>query len=195
MEQDFFLNLKEMVGIKLATSSFAYYLLETFSVFLRSELWLNILMFMQAVGLLITIVLLGIINFLIIKNNLVGAKLASIKVVLQKSGVPKSNEIAKRLERAKQRLAKKELEEDRLAVIEASQLLEKGLALLGYKDSLARVNIEAVSLWASVTVSEILSAYNLRMRIVHFPNEPISHEEAERAISIFERALKDLGVI
>ncbi len=178
------------------TSSFGFYAQQQLAEFFQSEIWWNLMLLVKGLGALATLVLAGLVIFLIIKNNVVGIKLAPIKTMLHKPAVAsKNSELLRRLQKIKQRLVKQDAEEDRLAVLEASQLLERGLALTGHKDASLRKNLEAVPAWVATSISDILAAYNVRIRIVHSPHAAVSHEEAERAVQVMEKALQDLKLI
>ena len=179
-----------------ATSSFVFYASQQIAHFFRSDIWLNLVLLIKGLGALFTLVLGFLVIYLIIKNNVVGTKIAPFKTALGKPAVVgRNSEIQKGLQRVKQRIAKKNTEEDRLAVLEASQLLEKALAVTGHKGPSLRKNLEAVPVWVSTSLSDIMAAYNVRIKIVHSPQTTISSEEAERAVATIEKALKDLGLV
>ena len=179
-----------------ATSSFVFYAGQQSAQFFRSDVWLNLVLLVKGLGALSILILGFLVIYLIIKNNVVGVKIAPFKIALGKPAVARINpEIQKGLQKVKQRIAKKNTEEDRVAVLEASQLLEKALALTGHKSPSLRKNLEAVPIWVSTSLSDIMAAYNVRIKIIHSPQTNISSEEAEQAVAVIEKALKDLGLV
>jgi len=57
---------------------------------------------------------------------------------------------------------------------------------LGYEGNLVEI-IPKVTLWKTVTPSEILSANDLKTKIVHLQNRDFSHSEVEKALEIYEK--------
>jgi phenylalanyl-tRNA synthetase beta subunit len=176
-------------------TSTEYRLVKAFGVAFSDPFFVNLWFILKALALVVCLTLIALIIFLAIKLNIVGGKIESIKTVMQPLTVRKDSRFAKRMARVKQRLGDQLSEEDRTAVLEASALVEQGLALMGHKEPSFRTNVENVPNWQGTTVDEIMRAFAVRTRIVHFPKEPLPHADAERAVNIFEAALKSLRLI
>ena len=188
-------NFLSDLRITVATSSFIHILVERANEVLGSQTWVNVVFILRAAGLLVTLIMIYLVIFVVIKTNLIPQKLLPLKIVLNRPNKTKDSGFVSRMNEIKKRIERKNPDEDRLAVLAASQLLESGLAKLGQKKPLFRENIESIPYWSSVTPDKIFSAYNTRTKLVHNPNERVSHEEAEEAVETFEKAIRDLGVI
>ena len=188
-------NLLADLKIQIATSSFAYEMINRVDKTLNSETMVNALFVLKAAGLLVTLVMIYLVIFIIIKTNLIGTKLLPLKIILNRPNQAKDATLAAEMARVKKRIEQKNPSEDRLAVLAACQLLERGLAKMGKKNALFRENVEAIPYWSLTTSDKIFFAYNLRTKLVHNPREQVSHEEAQEAVEIFEKALQDLGQI
>lgn len=79
-----------------------------------------------------------------------------------------------------------------LRVVEGDKVLDEALKLLGYTGSLGDKLKAAGPRFKNL--NELWSAHKLRNSLVHELNSSPNAEEAERALRIFERALKDLGM-
>lgn len=155
--------------------------------------WVFIINIIKSIALILIVLLICGIIYLIIRLNVIGEKIKPIKKTFLKSqNVSKEN--SKAFQRIKEMAKHNSLDEDRLALLEASLLFSKALRSLGYEGNLVEI-IPKVTLWKTVTPSEILSANDLKTKIVHLQNRDFSHFEVEKALEIYEKALKDLKAI
>lgn len=83
----------------------------------------------------------------------------------------------------------------KLAVIEADDLLEENLREMGYKGAQMKDLLDQVPEAIVPNVGDVVQAHELRNNIVHDPDYKLEKDEAERVISVFEKALQELGVI
>ena len=155
--------------------------------------WIFILNIIKSIALVLIVLLICGIIYLIIRLNVIGEKIKPIKKTFSKSkNVSKEN--SKTFQRIKEMAKHNTLDEDRLALLEASLLFSKVLRNLGYEGNLGEI-VPKITLWKTVTPNEILFANDLKTKIVHLQNKDFSHHDVEKALEIYEKALKDLKAI
>lgn len=161
--------------------------------FINSSTAIFILSLLKAIAFVLGIILLGGIIFLFIKLNVIGNKLTPIKKTLARN--PNTlKENSKEFQKIKEMTKRNNLNEDRLALLEASLLLSKVLKGLGYQGNLGEI-IPQITLWKTVTPNEILKANDFKTQIVHLQNKDFLHSDVEKALEVYEKALKDLKAI
>ncbi len=105
-----------------------------------------------------------------------------------KTLLPKWKKIKKRLERGIEA-------EDKLAILEADSLLEEFLKKEGYPGETLDEKLEKLTKEIISNIEELREVRKVRMAIIEDPSYKLSHEEALRVISVYEKALKDLQAI
>ena len=85
--------------------------------------------------------------------------------------------------------------EYKLAVIEADSMLTDVLQASGYAGEGLADRLKQLTPIILSNVDEILESHKIRDSVVHDPNYKLSEEEAKKAVSVFEKALTDLGAI
>jgi hypothetical protein len=189
--RDFLSDLR----IPVATSSFSDVLVSKLENFFDSPSWVNLVYIFKAAGLLASLILLFGVILVVIKANIIGMKWLPVKTVLKRPNHVKDPHFASQILKIKKMVSQKNPEEDRLAILAASQLLERGLAKVGQKSLVFRENVENIPYWSTVSPDKIFSAYSVRTKLLHNPDEQVSHEQVAEAVETFESALQDLGVI
>ncbi len=79
-----------------------------------------------------------------------------------------------------------------LKMVEADKVLDEALKLLGYTGSLGDKLRSAGPRFRNL--NDIWAAHKLRNRLVHELNSQPNAGDVERALRIYERALRDLGL-
>jgi hypothetical protein len=102
---------------------------------------------------------------------------------------------AKEWKRISARIKSGEESDHKLALIEADDLLEERLRAMGYKGGKMQDLLSQVPGTILPNVEEVIRVHQLRNNIVHDPDYKLDPEEASEAISIFERALQELGAV
>lgn len=152
----------------------------------------QILFWVKVFALVLT-VLFGVgILALIIKMNLFGVKMKAAKSFIVKAHPAKKEKLSREWEKVKNRLRRGNDAEDRLAVIEADQLLDLVLKRAGFKGETMGDRLEKVKPWQLKSIEGVWNAHKIRNRLVHEPQVRLGHYEAETAVKIFENALKEL---
>lgn len=85
--------------------------------------------------------------------------------------------------------------EYKLAAIEADSTLDEVLKRMGYLGETLGERLEKINVAVLPNIEEVLGAHKIRNNIVHDPDFRLSSDEAKKAISIYEKALTDLGAL
>lgn len=93
------------------------------------------------------------------------------------------------------RLAAKQEAEYKLAVIEADKIIDNVLFLIGYKGNTLGDKLKKMNVGQLVCLNDIWEAHKLRNRIVHYPDERVTINEAVDAAGKFKKALEELSVL
>lgn len=82
--------------------------------------------------------------------------------------------------------------EYKLAIIEADNMLNETLEMMGYKGESLGERLENLSAVTLSNIEEAKEAHQVRNNIIHDPNYKLSLDEARRILGIYEQALRDL---
>ena len=85
--------------------------------------------------------------------------------------------------------------EYKLAVIEADAVLDDILKKLGYNGETLGERLKQVNVDILPGIGQVLEAHQTRNNIVHDPDFRLSLDGVKKMISIYEKALTDLGVL
>lgn len=161
----------------------------------RSSQTASVLFVVKAAAFVSIVLMVAGIIALIIKMNLFSDKRYSIKGFLKPRTGAKADKYVKELDRIRERLERQSEVEDRLAIIEADRLLDGALKDIGYSGKSLAERLQNLKPWHIGNIQDVWDAHKLRNRIVHEPGARLSHYDAETAVKIYEKALKDLGLI
>jgi hypothetical protein len=98
------------------------------------------------------------------------------------------NKIEKRLESGRE-------PEYKLAVLEADKMLDEALGQNGYAGANVGERVEKVSKETLSNIDDVLEAHRIRNNVVHDPDYKLTPGQARRALSFYEKALRDLDII
>jgi len=87
------------------------------------------------------------------------------------------------------------ISKQKLAVMEAENLLDKTLKRMGYEGDNIEQRLEQAPKGKIDNLKEVKIAHELRNDIAYDPDYQLQKEEVEKALGIYEKALKDLEVI
>ncbi len=85
--------------------------------------------------------------------------------------------------------------EYKLAVIEADSTLDEVLKKMGYLGETLGERLEKINVAVLPSIEEVRDTHKIRNNIVHDPDYRINSDEAKKSISIYEKALTDLGAL
>ncbi|MEW5805271.1 MAG: hypothetical protein AB1721_00875 [Patescibacteria group bacterium] len=170
-------------------------LIKSLALFFDSTNWLILSSFLKTVSLLVSFFLFGLTVYLFIKLKVLKGKIDKIKAVVKSSGPSQTaKKFTWQMKKIKKRLSTNSAEDDRLALIEAEELFRQALEGLNIKGQPIPELIRQTPLWREVKPEELLKAHDLRNQAVHYFS-PLVHSEAEEAVEIYEKGLKDLGFL
>jgi hypothetical protein len=101
----------------------------------------------------------------------------------------------KEWEKIKKRISSDIEAELKLAVIEADSLLDEVLEKKGYQGKTFEEKIQDLAPDILPTLDELLKAHQLRNDIIEDPSLKIDKNEARKALSLYEKVLKELDAI
>jgi len=193
------MNYLNQLSFFNSSSSVSYFMMQDirgyFNALASSPALADVVSLIKAVSLLASVVLFMGIVYLILRMNLIGIKAAAVRQVVHPQSIAKNKQIARTFKAIRARLARQNPEEDRRAAVEANKLFEHTLDVLGHTGKPLEELLSDIPIWQSVTPQEILDARSVRVNLVHRPGMRFSHADAERIVTVFEKALTDLGIL
>jgi len=103
--------------------------------------------------------------------------------------------LAKQWAKIMTRLASGLESEYKLAVIEADSMFDDILKKMGYSGETLGERLKKISSAILPNIEEIGQAHKIRNNIVHDPDFRLSLDEAKKALTIYEKALTELGAL
>ena len=103
--------------------------------------------------------------------------------------------IAKKWNAIKERLDVGSMDEAKLAVIEADNLLDEVLTTMGYKGETLGEKLNELNVETLANLPELKNVHSARSGIVHDPSYHLSLEQANDFLAVYEKALDNLGAI
>ncbi|MCJ7787023.1 hypothetical protein MUP06_02330 [Patescibacteria group bacterium] len=100
--------------------------------------------------------------------------------------------IAKIWSKIKERLESGSESEYKLAVIEADSMLSDILERMGFKGETLGNRLKQVTTDILPSIEETWEAHKIRNNIVHDPDYKLTLDQAQKALEIYEQALRDL---
>ena len=157
--------------------------------FLRENLSL-----LQIFSVIISGLLFVAIVYILAKSQIVSLAVEKYIDVLGAAKFSKRR-IIKGWKQIRRRLQKIDEAQYKLAIIEADKLLDEVLKLSGFKgetmaDRLKQLNPNQLS-----NIDDVWQGHKIRNRIVHEPDFSLKQAEALYAIEIYEKALKEFGLL
>ena len=153
--------------------------------FFNSYRWREIVFDMKTISIIVSLVFAGLIIFLMLRMNAKG-KMQRAATAAGKDHVVKTDnkKIMKKWEKIENKLISESVENHKLAVLEADNLFEETLKILG---SVAEIRI--------TNMGEIQELKKTRNSIIDNPGFDLNREEATKIIKTYKRGLTELGVI
>lgn len=104
--------------------------------------------------------------------------------------------VTKAWEKITGRLEKGTEDEAKLAILEADEILNETLSKMGYtKEETLGEKLDKVTPDTISNLGEILEAHKIRNNIIHDPDYRLNLIEAQKIISIYGKALRDLEAL
>ncbi len=149
---------------------------------------------LKAASILISALFIAGIVYFVIKTGWLALRIDRVGDAVLKSDMPK-----KRSTKAWQGIKRHFFAGDeanlKLALLEADKILDEALRLAGFQGETLGDKLKKLSSEELPHIQEVWEAHKLRNRLVHETNFKLSRDIAERALTIYEEALKDLGLL
>lgn len=145
-------------------------------------------------AMLISLALFTGIVILIFKVNYIGMKTKYYREALRGEGVSRHRTV-KIWKRILGNLQSGNPARRKFAIIEADKVLDEILKLSGYKGEDMGERLKQVTPAQISNIEDIWTVHRIRNRIAHESDYELSEESAERAISIYARTFRQLGLI
>lgn len=145
--------------------------------------------------IVISLILLGFIIFFLKKTSWLKARILQDLVEFITYKPFGTKKLIKQWLKIKERLETGLESEYKLAIIEAEAILDDVLKKMGYSEETFGEKLKQVSVDILPNIEEIWEAHKTRNNIVHDPDFKLNLDEAKKTISIYEKALTDLGVL
>ena len=149
---------------------------------------------LQIVSVLISSLLFALIIYIGVKTNYFGARIDRVRDVVLKSDMSRDL-TQKTWTRIEAHFYKGSENDMKMAVIEADKILNEALRAAGVPgiqlgDRLKRAKTSQIP-----NLDELWQAHKLRNQIAHESDFKLKRDLAERALGIYETALRNLGVL
>lgn len=148
----------------------------------------------QSLGVLLTIVFLTLAVLLALRSGWIERELDLAKDVLHSKKLIKKKTLKVWMQ-IKRHLASNNEASLKLALIEADSLLDKALSAAGYRGVNLGERLKQVRRAELPNIEELWTAHKLRNDIAHEHETPMTRPIAERAIGIYAKAFRDLGLL
>jgi hypothetical protein len=149
---------------------------------------------LQLLGLALTIFFVASSIYFIVITGWLQFRVDTARTVLFKHNVGKKRTI-KAWKQVKRHVHDGDDNSLRLAVIEADKILDQVLKLAGYPGEQLGERLKLMNEEQLPNLNQIWEAHKLRNRIVHETNFSLNRATAERALTIYEQAFKDLELL
>ncbi len=165
---------------------------EFFNLLLNPDL--PVLVYLKILCIFVSVILSGFIMFFLLRSPWVRLRYGndiSEFFTYEAAGVKESfvqwSKIVARLDSGRE-------EDSRFALIEADNLLGKVLDKMGYAGETTGEKLQKVNSRIIPNLDQVLNAHDLRNTVVYNPDYKINVDEARRALSFYEQALRDLDL-
>ena len=131
---------------------------------------------------------------LIIKTQIISARINEVAEAIAKSTAPRKKAV-KEWTAIIGRLRRGSEAELKLAVIEADKLFDDTIKRMGFTGEMMSERLKKIAPAQLSVIDSVWNAHKVRNNIVHTPDYKLSRLEAEAAIAVYEKALKEWGLI
>ena len=145
-------------------------------------------------GSISLLMIIGIIYFILKTNYLQTIYFQDVAEVLSFKPYG-TRKIIKQRDKIKSRLSLPLEAEHKLAVIEADNLLNEILARIGYQGETLGEKLKQLTSLKLSNLDQALEVHKIRNSIVYDPDYRLSLEQAQKAIEIYEKSLKELQAL
>jgi len=149
---------------------------------------------LKALAMLLTAFFILATIFFIAKTGWLALRVDRVRDVVLKSNLPKKRSI-KAWKHVKKHFFAGDDNSLKLAVVESDNLLDEALKLAGFRGPTLGDKLKALDEAQLPNIQDVWEAHKLRNRIVHESGFKLNRDTAERALAIYERTFRDLGIL
>ncbi len=131
---------------------------------------------------------------LIVKTQIISARISEVTEAISKSTVPRKKAV-KEWAAIVQRLRRGSEAELKLAIIEADKLFDDTIKRMGFTGEMMSERLKKITPAQLSVIDSVWNAHKVRNNVVHAPDYNLSRPEAEAAMAVYEKALKEWGLI
>ncbi len=135
-----------------------------------------------------------LVVWLTIKTHVVSVKIREVAEAITKSSVPKRKAV-KEWATIMARLMRGGESDLKLAIIEADKLFDDTVKRMGHAGETMAERLKKITPAQLSNIEHIWDAHKVRNNIVHNPAYSLSRTDAEIVIGIYEKALREWGLI
>lgn len=146
------------------------------------------------ISVLLTVFFLGMTIYSMIVTGWLALRVDRFNDVFLKRNMPKKTSI-KAWRKVQKHFFAGDENNLKLAILEADKILDEALKFAGFIGKTLGEKLKQVTPAQIPNINEIWEAHKLRNRIVHETNFSLNRDAAEKALAIYEKTLKDLGIL
>ncbi len=159
-----------------------------------ADTFLNMLPTIKVLSFLISLIMVAMIIYLLIRSGFVYEKTRQYLDVVEFSRLDEKR-ILRAWQKVKARLAKQHEAERRLAVVEADLILDEVIKIAGYQGETMGDRLKGLTPANLSNIERVWRAHKIRNRIVHEPDFAMTAMEAEEMVDIYHKALQEFGLL
>jgi len=159
-----------------------------------ADAFLNALPTIKVVSFLVSLALMAMIVYLLIRSQFVREKMKQYLEVVEFSRLDEKR-VLRAWQKVKARLATQQEAERRLAVVEADLILDEVIKISGYQGETMGDRLKQLTPANLSNIERVWRAHKIRNRIVHEPDFAITSMEAEEMVDIYHKALQEFGLL
>ncbi|MEK7512703.1 MAG: hypothetical protein AAB601_00710 [Patescibacteria group bacterium] len=157
--------------------------------------WYGVFQAIRTVFILINLALVVLLIFTVKKSLEFRPRFVANPRAATKPRSLRDPEIARRWETLFAKASANPPQSYTLAIVEADKLTDEALKRLGFEGEHMADRLERLATGAMQTLDNLWRAHRLRNELVHAPDFDISEPDAREVLRVYERFLKELGVI
>lgn len=173
---------------------FFYWFYDSTVIFFESPQWQKALFYMKLTSAIFSVLMAFGIVLLIVRTEILTTGLRRLTRGTEAPPFPKGK-IHKKWENILARLEARDEANLKLAVIEADNLIDFLLKIIGYKGSTMSERLKQIKPPQLKNLEGLWQAHKLRNNIVHEPNFKLNLNQAEEAIEKYKKVLEELEAI
>ncbi|OGY64935.1 MAG: hypothetical protein A3A04_01975 [Candidatus Harrisonbacteria bacterium RIFCSPLOWO2_01_FULL_40_28] len=158
------------------------------------SIWEEYGLYVQFFSLLISLVLFGCALYLVTKTNFITSRVDRWVGTLSTEKLHKRRSLRAWVQ-IQRRLKSGNEADSKLALIEADKVLDEVIKMIGYRGDTMADRLKQISPAQLSNINDIWDVHKLRNRLVHDVDFKVAHYEIERAINVYKKSFKEMGLL